>query len=227
MKILPKIPLPIINGREGVTLFGIAAATSSYAHSVRNSNEAIKANTLPLPGQQEQIDTLKQIHLVEVNQVIENQTTIIENQAAIIENQAVLLENQAKDNTIVNNIPNNDTINKSNNYLESNFFSLEDIKNYYNNFIEYFSSFDLETQLALLNLFNSLFLLSLLFSYVTGLYGNYLIEKLNLKTKYPKISKILEYRLTYQGYYFKYLFVVAVLAIFLNLFVNLLTLLYK
>ena len=227
MKKLPKIP-------HGVTLFGIAAATSSYAHSVRNSNEAIKANTLPLPGQQEQIDTLKQIHLVEVNQVIENQTTIIENQAAIIENQAaiienqaVLLENQAKDNTIVNNIPNNDTINKSNNYLESNFFSLEDIKNYYNNFIEYFSSFDLETQLALLNLFNSLFLLSLLFSYVTGLYGNYLIEKLNLKTKYPKISKILEYRLTYQGYYFKYLFVVAVLAIFLNLFVNLLTLLYK
>ena len=225
MKKLPKIP-------HGVTLFGIAAATSSYAHSVRNSNEAIKANTLPLPGQQEQINTLKQIHLSslvrgEVNQVIENQTTIIENQAAIIENQAVLLENQAKDNTIVNNIPNNDTINKSNNYLESNFFSLEDIKNYYNNFIEYFSSFDLETQLALLNLFNSLFLLSLLFSYVTGLYGNYLIEKLNLKTKYPKISKILEYRLTYQGYYFKYLFVVAVLAIFLNLFVNLLTLLYK
>ena len=81
-------------------------------------------------------------------------------------------------------------------------------------------NFDLNHQLHLLNIIYVLFLCSLLFDYFIGLYGNYLIEKWELKNKYPKLAKFIGYRLTYQKYYFKYIALLAVVSLLTYLIFN-------
>ena len=114
-------------------------------------------------------------------------------------------------------------IDKGNNYLENNFLipSLDDLKTLFNKYFEFLSSFDLHHQILVFNGLSSIFLLSLLFSYIIGLYGNYLIETFKLNTRFPKLSRLLHYRLQYQKFYFKYLFILALFTLLFNLFINL------
>ena len=65
-----------------------------------------------------------------------------------------------------------------------------------------------------------LFLLSLLFSFLIGKYGNYLIARFNLEVKYPKLVRIFKFRLQLQKYYFTYLTILAILTLLSNIILN-------
>ena len=119
--------------------------------------------------------------------------------------------------------------NKSHQFI--NDFKLSDITTYYDNLIEYYSSFDIQSQILVYNSLNCLFLLSLFNTFLMTKYANYLLEKLNnsyISIKYPKlseyVSKLLRYRLIYQNYYFKYLTVLGITSTLMTLIGNLLIL---
>ena len=123
-----------------------------------------------------------------INQVKEQSNTILEQNKTILEKIDGCISN------------------KSNNNFISSF---EDVKNIINNildvinsYLDFFNSFDLHQQLLLYNIMFTISLLLLLFSYIGGLYANYLIDKLDLSTRFPQIAKLLYYRLQYQKYYF-------------------------
>ena len=105
-------------------------------------------------------------------------------------------------------------------------FPFEDIKTLFNNSLDYFNSFDIQQQILIVNSLSNICLLSLLFSYLSGLYANYLIDKFNLNIRFPRLAKLLYYRLQYQNYYFKYLLFLTIYLILLNLFFNLYILFY-
>ena len=65
-----------------------------------------------------------------------------------------------------------------------------------------------------------LFLLSLLLDYFIGLQGNYLIEKWKWTTRFPKLVQLIKYRMPYQKYYFKYLVILGVSTLILNIVFN-------
>ena len=64
-------------------------------------------------------------------------------------------------------------------------------------------------------------LFSLLFSFLIGKYGNYIIDRFNLTERYPRFSNILNLRLRLQKYYFTYNMVLIFLNIIFILFFNL------
>lgn len=109
---------------------------------------------------------------------------------------------------------------------KNSIFPFEDIKTLFNNYLDYFNSFDIHQQILIVNSLSSIFLLLLLFSYLTGLYANYLIDKFNLSIRFPRLAKLLYYRLQYQNYYFKYLLFITIYVLLLNLFFNLYLLFY-
>jgi hypothetical protein len=67
---------------------------------------------------------------------------------------------------------------------------------------------------------SSAFLLSLLFSFLVGHSGNWLIDKLDLNSRYPKLSKWLNYRIQLQKFYFSYLLIMSICTLIFNLFIN-------
>ena len=88
-------------------------------------------------------------------------------------------------------------------------YSIEDFKYIYsqiieniNNFQDYFNSFDAYHQFYLYNIMFTTTLLMSLFYYISGLYANYLLDKLDLQNKIPILARLLRYRLQYQKYYF-------------------------
>ena len=106
-------------------------------------------------------------------------------------------------------------------YFSSNFISsFDDFKSALNNLLAYLNSFEITQQIVIVNILSFLFLTSLLFSYLAGLYANFLIDKFNLSVRFPKLTKILQYRLKYQQYYFKYLSFLAIYGLFISLAFN-------
>ena len=103
-------------------------------------------------------------------------------------------------------------------------FTLPSIQDLFNRTVEFFSSFDLFTQALIFNILTSSFLFSLLFSFLIGKYGNYIIDRFNLTERYPRFSNILNLRLKIQKYYFTYLTVLAIITLLLNIFLNVTTL---
>ena len=112
---------------------------------------------------------------------------------------------------------------KSNNFI----YSIDEFKNIYsqiieniNNFQDYFNSFDVYHQFYLYNIMFTTTLLMSLFFYISGLYANYLLDKLDLQNRIPILARLLRYRLQYQKYYFWYLFITTLFLLIINLVLN-------
>lgn len=194
--------IPRIN--HGVTALGVATSGLAYSHALksRKQAEALRKENQEL---KEELQELK-----------EGQETLNDNISAVKEEVS-----QVKNDT--------ETIIKS---LEStkkliNDFSFSSIKDLFNNTVDYFSSFDLFTQSLIFNILCSSFLISLLFSFLIGKYGNYVIEKFNLMVKYPKLYSMLILRLKLQKYYFTYITIMAIATLILNIFLNISALLLQ
>ena len=180
-----------------MTALGVATSGLAYSHALKSRKQA---------------EALRK----ENQELKEGQETLNDNISAVKEEVS-----QVKNDT--------ETIIKS---LEStkkliNDFSLSSIKDLFNNTVDYFSSFDLFTQSLIFNILCSSFLISLLFSFLIGKYGNYVIEKFNLMVKYPKLYSMLILRLKLQKYYFTYITIMAIATLILNIFLNISALLLQ
>lgn len=95
-----------------------------------------------------------------------------------------------------------------------------------NEFKEYLATLSSTELCLVMNIFISVFILTCLISIIFAVYGNFLVDKLSLETKYPKLSRIINLRVKLQHSYIitNTLFIVA--SLILMFFVNLITLMY-
>ena len=98
--------------------------------------------------------------------------------------------------------------------------SLEDIKSFFNNYLDFLYSFSVQDQLILLNILSSVLLLSLLFSSLLTNYSNYLIDYYNLSNKFPKIAKYLALRQKLSIYYLKWNIFIGTCLLLNMIFIN-------
>lgn len=89
------------------------------------------------------------------------------------------------------------------------------------------SYWDRVTIVLCFNIFSSFNLLSLALSFLFGRYGNFIIDKYDLQSKYPRLEKFFRYRLSLQKYYFTYLAVSAFLIILITFITNIFLLLVE
>lgn len=82
---------------------------------------------------------------------------------------------------------------------DNNFF--DNLHDYFNDYLNFFSNLSPEQQIILLNLLCSLLLLTYIMSIIMINYSNYLITRFNLEVKYPRIAIYLNYRRKFQRYY--------------------------
>ena len=104
--------------------------------------------------------------------------------------------------------------------LFNNLFDFNGLKDYYNQFLDYVNSLSLENQIIIFNVLVAISLLILLLNTLTLLYSNYLIERLDLINKYPRLGRLLQYRLQFSKYYFNYYVVLAFVVILFTIFFN-------
>lgn len=92
-------------------------------------------------------------------------------------------------------------------------------------FNKYLSTLSVYELCILMNVFLCIFIFTCLISILFAFYGNYFISKFNLEEKYPKFSKIIRLRVQFQQYYIILNSLAITLALSLQFYVNLATLL--
>ena len=210
---------------QGVTIFG---AGTAYIYKKNSESDSKIVDQKNLELQQQNQELKKDVtDLTEKLNNVNDKLNKVEVEILEIKDQKANILDSVKDvgNQIseISDKLDKVIINNSNKILDNNLHltSFDAITELYNQCYEYMGNFDLNHQLHLYNVVFTLFLSSLLFDYLVGLYGNYLIEKWDLKNKYPKLAKLIEYRIIYQKYYFKYLALWAVVLLLGNLIFNL------
>nr|BAM29337.1 hypothetical protein [Lentinula edodes] len=115
---------------------------------------------------------------------------------------------------------------KSVNKIITKFMDDNSIIQKINEFKDYLATLSSTEICLVMNISISVFILTCLVSIIFAVYGNFLVEKFSLETKYPKLSKIINLRVKLQHLYIitNTLFIVA--SLILMFFVNLITLMY-
>jgi hypothetical protein len=98
------------------------------------------------------------------------------------------------------------------------------IFNLINEFKEYLGSLTVMEICLVINISSCVFILTCIISILFAISGNYLIDKLSLEQKLPKLSKIIQLRAKFQRYYIIINSVFIIIAIFSLIFVNTITL---
>jgi hypothetical protein len=83
--------------------------------------------------------------------------------------------------------------------------------------LDKFENFDGITKLAFTMVLNSSVMLSIIFTLISNIYGNYLIEKFNLEKKYPKIAFLINYRKKVSKYVIYTNFILMIFLCLINL----------
>ena len=83
---------------------------------------------------------------------------------------------------------------------------------------------DLTNSLAAMNFTGSLLILFLLISILSAFYGNKLIGYFDLETKYPKLAKVIYYRIKFQNYTILFNFILLSIILFIQTVINFLVL---
>lgn len=115
---------------------------------------------------------------------------------------------------------------KSVNKIITKFMDDNSIIQKINEFKDYLATLSSTEICLVMNISISVFILTCLVSIIFAVYGNFLVDKLSLETKYPKLSRIINLRVKLQHSYIitNTLFIVA--SLILMFFVNLITLMY-
>jgi hypothetical protein len=91
-------------------------------------------------------------------------------------------------------------------------------------FNEFLSTLSMEQLCFVINITSSLFILSCVFSIFCAQCGNYLIDKFNLESKFPRLSKFIKLRVKFQHYYILINLLLITLTLFFIIHVNYLAL---
>ena len=93
-----------------------------------------------------------------------------------------------------------------------------------NKFKDYLATLSVTDICLVMNIFISIFIFTCLVSIILAVYGNFLIDKLSLETKYPKLNSIISLRAKLQHTYVITNTLFILVALILMFFVNLITL---
>ena len=111
--------------------------------------------------------------------------------------------------------------------INKKLFDNNPILNIYNDFKEYLSTLSVYELCILTNIFLMIFIFTCLTTILFAFYGNYLIEKLSLELKYPKLSGIIKLRVKLQHYYILTNSLFIFIALVLMGYINIITLIVK
>jgi hypothetical protein len=111
--------------------------------------------------------------------------------------------------------------------INKKFFDNNPFLNIYNDFKEYLSTLSVYELCILTNIFLMIFIFTCLITILFTFYGNYLIEKLSLEQKYPKLSSIIKLRVKLQHYYILTNSLFIFIALVLMGYINIITLGFK
>jgi hypothetical protein len=111
--------------------------------------------------------------------------------------------------------------------INKNLFDNNPFLKIYNDFKEYLSTLSVYELCILTNIFLMIFIFTCLITILFAFYGNYLIEKLSLEQKYPKLSGIIKLRVKLQHYYILTNSLFIFIAIVLMGYINIITLIVK
>lgn len=89
------------------------------------------------------------------------------------------------------------------------------------NFANMLEKYSLLDKVLIFNILSSATLLYYLLSFIMGKYGNFIIDRYDLQSKYPRLERFFRYRATYQRYYFIYSSTMGVILLLFNLYINL------
>jgi hypothetical protein len=151
-----------------------------------------------------------------------------------LSNKTSINENVENSNTILDELTDiNQTFKNSNNQLNSYVEVIEKYVNSKNNnnFTDSFmnlihdlnniiNSMTLEQNLAFINISASFFILFSMFSILFIFYGDYLIIKLNLETKFPRLAKLIQLRRKFQHFYILLDITISIIFLLLIIYLN-------
>lgn len=95
------------------------------------------------------------------------------------------------------------------------------------NFQDYLSTLNFSEICLVMNICGILFILSCLVSILFAFYGKFLIEKLSLEERWPKLSGIIKLRIKFQHYYILINTLFLCICLGFMLYVNIMTLIYS
>lgn len=98
------------------------------------------------------------------------------------------------------------------------------IINLINEYKEYLSNLSITEICLVINISSSLFILACLVSILLGVYGNFLLNKLSLEEKYPKIAKLVKLRVKLQHTYILVNTLLILVVLILMIIINFITL---
>jgi DNA repair ATPase RecN len=181
---------------HGITTFGAVTTLGTLGYSMYQTQQSNIQNA----HLQQQVQNLRRQNqeLMQQNaEIVQKTSEVIQHSKEVLQQNKTVLQNVSQIQDKINNL-----INKGSNF---NIPSIDDFYTILNSFLNSLTSFDIPHQIVIGNLVVILYLLSLFISYLSGLYGNYLIDKFDLSNRFPRLAKLLQYRMKYQQYYFKYL----------------------
>lgn len=112
----------------------------------------------------------------------------------------------------------------TNNFIGEDWINF--IKDFWINWNSMLSHLNLEQSITLANLMSAFFILLLIFSIITIIYSQFLLDYLKLETKYPKLGKILKVRAMFQQYYLIWNFILIIITLLTLIYVNYLAFTY-
>lgn len=127
-----------------------------------------------------------------------------------------------KANELANAIDNTPHLGEGDNFMDGNpiFKLITEYKEYLNTLSS------IETCL-LINITTSMFILTCIISIFYSIFGNYFINKFSLEQRFPKLSKIIKLRVTFQKYYIIINSIFIIIAVLSLIFVNIIALFIK
>ena len=115
------------------------------------------------------------------------------------------------------------------NFISDNSWSIESLKDSITNstwsiddlnLFKNIDMTDLTNSLAVMNFAGSVLVFLCLYTIITAFYGNKLIEYFQLEKKYPKLAKVIYYRIKFQNYTILFNFILLSIILFLQAAMN-------
>ena len=93
-----------------------------------------------------------------------------------------------------------------------------------NEFKDYLSTLSITEICLVINISSSIFIFTCLVSIIFAVYGNFLIDRLSLEEKYPKLAFVIKLRVKLQNSYIYVNSILIILSVLSLIFVNTMTL---
>lgn len=111
-------------------------------------------------------------------------------------------------------------------WLSDNSNKFTDLNGLIDSFNHFLSQLSIDEIVNVINITSSLFILACVFSIFVSFSGNYIIDKLELIRKYPKIAKFIQWRVTFNKYYMLLNLLLITLGLFFIIYININQLLF-